>query len=109
MSAGCDGVMGVTMNFYQLIGSKVGTVEAISLSGRLAAWHDAMVTHERRLRAGRIPAECDEDCPHGEASALWSEAVTTLGERANELAFLRSHGQATVRLEEGVPHLELRG
>jgi hypothetical protein len=97
------------MNFYQLIGSRVGTAEAIALSGRLAAWHDAMVTHERRLRAGRTPAECDEDCPHAEATALWFEAVTTLGERANELAFLRSHGQATVRLEEGALHAGMRG
>lgn len=40
------------MNPYTLIGSGLGTAEAVSLSQRLAAWHDAMVAHKRRLRAG---------------------------------------------------------
>jgi hypothetical protein len=55
-------------------------------------WHDAMVSHERRLRAGRAGDACGEDCPHGEAPALWAEAVTTFGDRADELSFLRSRG-----------------
>ena len=78
------------MNLYTLIGSKLATAEAASLSQRLAAWHDAMVTHERRLRAGRTDGECDEDCAHSEAHSLWAEALTTFGDRAHELTFLRS-------------------
>src|SRR5687768_3136776 len=35
------------VNPYAVIGSSVGTTEAASLSERLAAWHDAMVAHER--------------------------------------------------------------
>ena len=97
------------MNLYHRIGSTIGSAEALSLSGRLAAWHDAMVTHERRLRASRTPRKCDEDCPHAEASALWSEALTTLGDRAHELAFLRSHGQSLIRPDAVSRHAELRG
>jgi hypothetical protein len=78
------------MNPYLLIGSASGTPEAASLSQRLAAWHDTMVAHERRLRAGRLGDECDDDCAHGQARALWAEAVTTFGDRAQELSFLRS-------------------
>jgi hypothetical protein len=54
-----------------------------------------MVTHERRLRAGSINDACDEDCAHGEARALWAEAVTALGERARQLSFLRSRAMRT--------------
>ena len=78
------------MNPYLLIGSKVGTTEVASLSHRLAAWHDVMVTHERRLRGSRAADACDENCPHSEARALWSEALSTFGEAAHELSFLRS-------------------
>ena len=78
------------MNPYTLIGSKLGTMEAASLSQRLTAWHDGMVAHERGLRAGRPGASCDDECAHGQARALWVEAVTTFGERAHELSFLRS-------------------
>jgi hypothetical protein len=86
------------MNPYILIGSVRGTGEAASLPQRLAAWHDAMVAHERRVRAGRIGDECDDDCAHGQARALWSEALATFGERAHELSFLRSRaiGDTTV-------------
>lgn len=66
------------------------TAEAASLRERLVAWHDAMVTHERRLRANPAADRCDEDCPHGEAAALWKEASAILGPRASELTFLRS-------------------
>jgi hypothetical protein len=55
-------------------------------------WHDAMVSHERRLRAGHAGDLCDEDCPHSEAPALWAKAVTMFGERANGLSFLRTRG-----------------
>ena len=78
------------MNPYSAIGSRLGTAEATSLSQRLAAWHDAMVAHERRLRAGRADDGCDEDCGHSDARALWAEALTTFGDRAHELSFLRS-------------------
>ena len=77
------------MNHYALIGSGVGSGQAIALAARLAAWHDAMVVHERRIHLGEV---CDEDCPHAEAAALWAEAVATFGPRAQELAFLRARG-----------------
>jgi hypothetical protein len=78
------------MNPYAILGSGVGTEEAASLCARLNAWHDAMVAHERRLRAGSMAHRCDEDCPHVEARTLWAEALATFGERANDLTFLRS-------------------
>ena len=83
----------VNMNLYAMLSSGIGTTEATSLSARLAAWHDAMVAHERRLRLGRTTDACDEECPHVEAQALWAEALDTFGPRASELAFLRSRAQ----------------
>jgi hypothetical protein len=79
------------MSPYAFLGSRVGTAEAAALRVRLTAWHDAMVAHERRIRAGRTTDACDDECPHVEARALWSEALATLGPRASELTFLRSH------------------
>jgi hypothetical protein len=73
-----------------MLGWAVGTAEAASLCLRLTAWHDAMVGHERRLRAGRATDACDDECPHVEARTLWTEALVTLGPRAGELTFLRS-------------------
>ena len=81
------------MNPYTLIGSGLRAADSASLSQRLAAWHDAMVAHERRLRAGRHGDECQDDCAHDQARALWAEAVRTFGERAQELSFL--HSRAT--------------
>jgi hypothetical protein len=81
------------MNPYVILGSRIGTSEAASLSDRLAAWHDSMVAHERRLRAGRTNDACDDECPHVEAGVLWAEAASTFGAEADELAFLRSHGR----------------
>ena len=78
------------MNLYTLLGYGVGTSEAAALSERLAMWHDAMVSHERRLRGSHARDVCDEDCPHAEAPELWAKAVTTFGDRADELSFLRS-------------------
>lgn len=79
------------MNPYTILSSGLGTPEAAALSARLSAWHDAMVSHERRLRIGSDP--CDDECPHAEARALWSEATATFGARAQELVFLRSRAQ----------------
>jgi hypothetical protein len=81
------------MSPYAILGSSVGTAEAASLCARLTAWHDAMVAHERRLRRGRTTDGCDDQCPHVEARTLWAEALATLGPRARELTFLRSHGK----------------
>ena len=78
------------MNPYVSLGSRVGTSEAASLSERLAAWHDAMVAHERRIRIARTADLCKDECPHVEARSLWADAVATFGERARELRFLRS-------------------
>lgn len=82
------------MNPYVLLGSRVGTTGAASLVKRLAAWHDSMVAHERRLRLARTDDVCDDECPHVEARTLWTEAVATLGDRATELRFLRSRAMA---------------
>jgi len=78
------------MNPYGIVGSGIGTREAASLRARLMAWHDAMVAHERRVRSGQTTDACDDECPHVEARALWSEVSAMLGPRANELTFLRS-------------------
>jgi hypothetical protein len=85
------------MNPYLMLGSALGTIEATSLSARLLAWHDAMVAHERRLRAGRTRVVCDDECPHAESRALWSEAVATFGSRAHELTLLRSRAKEFAR------------
>ena len=84
------------MNLYTMVGSGNGTAEATALSGRLATWHDAMVAHERKIRAGREQV-CDDECPHADARALWVEALEIFGVRALELTFLRS--RATVASE----------
>jgi hypothetical protein len=81
------------MNPYAMLGSAVGTNDASSLGVRLSSWHDAMVAHERRLRMNKDGDGCDDECPHAEAGALWSEAVTTFGPRANELTFLRARAK----------------
>ena len=78
------------MNPYAILSSVTASNDVVSLGARLSAWHDAMVAHERRLQAGRTLDACDDECPHAEARVLWSEAVASLGPRANELAFLRS-------------------
>ena len=87
------------MNPYALLGRSIGSKEAESLSARLSAWHDAMVAHERGLRAGDV---CDEECPHVEASALWAAAVETFGPRADELTFLRSRALDSRRHRKAV-------
>jgi hypothetical protein len=78
------------MSPYAFLGSRVGGAEAAALRVRLTAWHDAMVAHERGLKAGRAADACDDECPHVEARELWSEALVTLGPRASELTFLKS-------------------
>jgi hypothetical protein len=85
------------MNPYVILGSGLGTNDAASLGARLSAWHDAMVAHERRLRTGRANDVCDDDCPHAEARALWSEAMAMFGSRARELTFLRSRANGSSR------------
>lgn len=78
------------MNPYAIDSLGTDTAEAVSLRARLVAWHDAMVTHERRLRSNPTADLCDDECPHVEATALWREAAALLGPRASELTFLRS-------------------
>ena len=85
------------MNPYTSLSSGLGTNEATALSERLTAWHEAMVAHERRLRSGTTSDPCDDECPHAEAPALWSEAIVTFGARAQELTFLRSRALDTRR------------
>lgn len=90
------------MNLYAMVGTGNGTPEAAALSARLAAWHDAMVAHERKMRAGRTGEMCDEECPHGEARMLWVEALEAFGDRAQGLTFLRSRATAASEPEERV-------
>ena len=90
------------MNMYTLVGSALGTAEATALSARLAAWHDAMVAHDRKIRVGRTDAVCDEECPHAEARALWIKALEVFGDRAQELTFLRSRATAAAGPDEEV-------
>ena len=78
------------MNPYAIASLGTDSADAASLRARLQAWHDAMVTHERRLRADPAADPCDDECPHVEASVLWREAAALLGSRATELTFLRS-------------------
>ncbi len=78
------------MTPYAMLASGSTTSTSSALAVRLAAWHDAMVTHERRLRTGRTGDVCDDECPHAEARTLWAEALAAFGERARELSFLRS-------------------
>jgi hypothetical protein len=78
------------MNPYAMLSSGFDTREAAELGGRLSTWHDAMVAHERRLRAGGTNDACDDECPHAEARMLWPEAVAAFGPRAEELTFLRT-------------------
>jgi hypothetical protein len=78
------------MNPYAMLASGSGTSTSSALAARLAAWHDAMVTHDRRLQTGRTDDVCDDECPHVEARTLWAEALAVFGERAHELLFLRS-------------------
>jgi hypothetical protein len=89
------------MNPYASLASGIGTPDASELATRLAAWHDAMVAHERRLRA-HTTESCDDECPHVEARALWSAALATFGPRAKELIFLRSRGLASTRASHPV-------
>jgi hypothetical protein len=80
----------IDMNPYAIADLASGSADTASLRARLEAWHDAMVTHERRLRADPSADPSDDECPHGEATALWREAAALLGPRATELTFLRS-------------------
>jgi hypothetical protein len=82
------------MNPYLTTGSGSRTPEADALSARLKAWHDAIETHERKIRAGRVDEVCDEECPHAEALPLWVEALEMFGDRVKELTFLRSRALA---------------
>jgi hypothetical protein len=85
------------MTPYDTIAFSLGTITAAVLGARLAAWHDAMVAHERRLGTSGATAGCGDECPHAEAPALWREAVETFGARADDLAFLRARAAMSSR------------
>jgi len=78
------------MNPYALMAARAGTPTSTDCATRLAAWHDAMVAHERRLRSGRTNDACEDECPHVQAETLWGEALVAFGTHAHELSFLRS-------------------
>jgi hypothetical protein len=92
------------MNLYAMLASGHGDSTSSALAVRLAAWHDAMVAHERRLRAGRAGDVCDDHCPHVEARTLWAEASAAFGDRAHELSFLRSRATSITRLAPASVH-----
>lgn len=85
------------MNLYAMVGAGIGSPEAAALRARLAAWHDAMVAHDRKIRAGRSDGVCDEECPHADARHLWSEAVETFGGGARDLTFLRTRAMEAAK------------
>jgi hypothetical protein len=78
------------MTLYKTLGDGIGSIEARDLAARLVAWHDAMVTHLRRLT--HTGAVCTDGCPHDEARALWTEARARFGDQAAKLAFLKTCG-----------------
>ena len=86
------------MNPYATIAFSMGTMAAAVLGARLAAWHDAMFAHERRLATRGAALGCADECPHAEAPALWREAVEIFGVRAYDLTFLRARATSTGRL-----------
>ena len=86
------------MNLYAMVGAGIGSPKAAALRTRLIAWHDAMVAHERKIRAGRTERACDEECPHAEARPLWREAVETFGEGARGLTFLRRRATEAAKI-----------
>ena len=92
------------MNLYAMVGAGIGSPEAAALRMRLGAWHDAMVAHERKIRAGRTDGICDEECPHAEARHLWSEAIEMFGDGAKGLTFLRTRAtNAAKGLSRAIP------
>jgi hypothetical protein len=90
------------MNLYTMVGAGNGSPQAASLRTRLVAWHDAMVAHERKIRAGRAERVCDEECPHAEARHLWHEAVETFGVGARALTFLRTRATEAAKASRRV-------
>ena len=94
------------MSLYRSLATSVGTREALDLAQRLAMWHDAMVMHRRRTGDEAGPS-CDVDCPHEQAESLWLEALDVYGERARELAFLRTFGGVSSH-QQNVGQSELR-
>ena len=90
------------MHVYQSIAVRVGTRAAFALAPRLAAWHDAMVMHQRRVATAGDSA-CEPDCPHNEARSLWLEAVEAYGDHAHHLGFLRMHGASDVPSSGSTP------
>jgi hypothetical protein len=82
------------MNVYRVLGDRIGTSEARELAEQLVAWHDAMVKH-LRVVGSRGRARCFDECPHEDATILWSAAQHTFGTEAKGLAFLRWHGQGS--------------
>ncbi len=91
------------MNPYATLATGPERAHASALAARLAAWHDAMVAHERRLRSNAAGG-CDDECPHVEARGLWAEAVTAFGLRAHDLAFLRSRAATRSAVSPSARH-----
>lgn len=90
------------MNPYAIAAIAVDTAEAATLGARLVAWHDEMVTHERRVRSNPGVDLCGDECPHASAHALWVEASAVLGTKVGDLRFLQSRALgASTHLDRG--------
>jgi hypothetical protein len=85
---------GGNVNRYELVANRMGTNEARALAAELLRWHDAMVIH-LRSSGSRHASDCEDNCPHDEAPALWSAACEIFGDDADELQFLRKFGART--------------
>ena len=86
------------LDVYRQVAYRVGTNEALTLANELRSWHDAMVAHQRTLaRLGSPPDACGEweECAHGLARELWTQATVVLGTEAESLTFLRESAGMT--------------
>jgi hypothetical protein len=90
------------MNPYAMLASGLGTTEAAALGARLSVWHDVMVAHDRRLRAGTTTDGCDDDCPHAEARALWLRGGRDVRCTRSRAEFPAFAGRRAVTLRRGL-------
>jgi hypothetical protein len=89
----------IMLDVYRQVANRIGSNEALTLARELRGWHDAMVAHQRTLaRLGFAPNSCREwdECAHGLARELWTQARAVLGAEADALTFLAECAGARV-------------
>jgi hypothetical protein len=84
------------LSHYQSMAHQQGSLDALSLAADLELWHDRMVAHQRAI-ATTSARRCDDECPHAEAIELWRLAVSSFGEAADRLVFLKTTATAALR------------